>query len=498
MNRGDTIAALATGSGGAIAMVRVSGGDAIAVCDAIFMGASSAPVSSRGSSALSEAAGYTLHYGRIVEGERVLDDVVVSVFRAPRSYTGEDMVEISCHGSSYITSEILKLLIRSGARAAEAGEFTVRAFMGGKIDLSQAEAVADMIASRDRAAHALASNQMRGGYSADFSSLRGRLLELVSLLELELDFGEEDVEFASRGELSVVVSEISGRIARLLDSFGVGNAIKEGVAVAIVGATNVGKSTLLNTLLRDDRAMVSDIAGTTRDVIEERLVIDGVAFRLIDTAGMRSTDDVLEQMGIQRTISSLRRANIVLLMVDGTTLESASMAPASVSAAAPVVSARTDASASASGRDAAVSTLRQTIDFLSLSPDQQLGVVVNKSDIFRPDYAALESELGYEVMGISAKTGEGIERLTAFLSRQVDSGAVYSGDTVLSNSRHYEALHSAGEALRRVAAGLDDGLAADLLSHDIREALYHIGTITGEITTDEILGSIFSKFCIGK
>ena len=302
----DTIAAPATAAGGALAVIRVSGGDALTICDRIF----------RGSAPLADAEGYTVHYGHIIADGRTLDDVLVTVFRAPRSYTGEDAAEISCHGSQYIVSETLRLLTAAGARMAQPGEFTIRAYLAGKLDLSQAEAVADIIASSSRASHALAANQMRGGYSAAFDTLREKLLHLTSQLELELDFSEEEVEFADRTQLRDTMRQIKERIDALRSSFSLGNAIKEGVAVAIVGAPNVGKSTLLNRLLNEERAMVSDIAGTTRDVIEERANIDGIVFRFLDTAGIRSTNDTLEQMGIARTMSSIERAQIIIRLID--------------------------------------------------------------------------------------------------------------------------------------------------------------------------------------
>lgn len=306
----DTIAAPATAAGGALAVIRISGEEALRICDRIF----------RGREPLAAAAGYTVHYGEIVDDGRVLDDVLVTVFRAPRSYTGEDAAEISCHGSQYIVSEILRLLTASGARMAGPGEFTIRAYLAGKLDLSQAEAVADIIASSSRAAHALAANQMRGGYSDALEGLCEKLLELTALLELELDFSEEEVEFADRAQLREAMQRIGAHIDALRNSFTLGNAIKEGVAVAITGAPNVGKSTLLNRLLNEERVLVSDIAGTTRDVIEERINIDGVVFRFLDTAGIRATDDRLEQMGIQRTMSSIERAQIVIYMTDAARL----------------------------------------------------------------------------------------------------------------------------------------------------------------------------------
>lgn len=446
----DTIVAPATAAGGAIAVVRMSGPSALAICDTVFSGARRA----------GEAAGYTVLYGTIADGARVLDDVLVTVFRAPHSYTGEDAVEISCHGSRYIVRELLALLVRRGARMATPGEFTSRAFLGGKLDLSQAEAVADLIASGSRAAHTLATDQMRGGYSAELETLRGELLRLASLLELELDFGEEEVEFADRTELRAAMERIGAKIDRLIDSFALGNAIKEGVAVAIAGAPNVGKSTLLNRLLNEERAMVSEIAGTTRDVIEERANIGGILFRFLDTAGIRSTDDRLERMGIERTMESIRRAQLVIHLIDASALAAAIPEP----------------------------------DF-ALRPDQKLLTVANKID-----RAPASLTLPENIIGISAKQGTGLDRLCEALRRAVDTDALYHGDPVVSNSRHYEALTTARKALDRALDGLGNGLPADLLSEEIRQVIHALGSITarGAIVPDEVLQNIFSKFCIGK
>lgn len=477
----DTIVAPATAPGGALAVVRVSGAEALAVCDRIFCG--------RGK--LADAAAYTLHYGRIVEqegtpsaevagvrvapeqpesatdsdrpasapAERTIDDVLVAVFRAPHSYTGEESAEISCHGSQYIVSELLRLLCRAGARMASPGEFTIRAYLNGKMDLSQAEAVADLIASSSRAAHTLATTQLRGGYSADLEALRERLLELVSLLELELDFSEEEVEFADRTQLHETMEQIDARIEAMRRSFTLGNAIKQGVAVAIVGAPNAGKSTLLNRLLNEERALVSDIAGTTRDVIEERTNIDGVEFRFLDTAGIRTTEDRLERMGIERTLSSIARAQIIIRLLDASQAGDTIPAP----------------------------------DF-EVRRDQRLLTVMNKLDCC-PDRILPEG-----VLGLSAKTGEGLDTLRCALRAAVDTQALYHGDTVVSNSRHAEALTAAHDALLRALDGLREGLPTDLLSEEIRQVIGHIGTITGrgQITPDEVLQNIFSKFCVGK
>lgn len=469
----DTIVAPATASGGALAVIRLSGHDAIAIGDRIF----------RGRTPLAEAHPNTLHYGLIVDAEetdgttpagvetrtqgdtsqhggRVIDDVLVAVFRSPHSYTGEDAVEISCHGSSYIVAEVLRLALRAGARMARPGEFTERAFLAGRMDLSQAEAVADLIASSSQAAHALASAQMRGGYSDALKTLREELVQLMSLLELELDFAEEDVEFADRSELHNTMQRLDREICRLRDSFSLGNALKRGVAVALVGAPNVGKSTLLNRLLGEERAMVSEIAGTTRDAIEETVEIDGVLFRFIDTAGLRQTEDRLEQMGIERTRAAIARAQIVIHMRDAASQTSPST---------------------------------PTTEFTPTSgASQRVIEVVNKMD------CCPGIQLPDGVIGLSAREGRGIDSLRRALRKAVDTERLYHGDTVVSSARHYEALASAHMALGRALTGLDTQLPNDLLSEELRSVLYHLGTITGEITTDEILGNIFSKFCIGK
>ncbi|MCD8276089.1 MAG: tRNA uridine-5-carboxymethylaminomethyl(34) synthesis GTPase MnmE [Alistipes sp.] len=471
----DTIAAPATAAGGALAVVRVSGGDALTVCDRIF----------RGRTPLAEAEGYTVHYGHIMADGRTLDDVLVTVFRAPRSYTGEDAAEISCHGSQYIVSEILRLLIAAGARMAQPGEFTIRAYLAGKLDLSQAEAVADIIASSSQASHALAANQMRGGYSEAFDTLREKLLHLTSLLELELDFSEEEVEFADRTQLRDTMQRIKERIDALRSSFSLGNAIKEGVAVAIVGAPNVGKSTLLNRLLNEERAMVSDIAGTTRDVIEERANIDGIVFRFLDTAGIRSTNDTLEQMGIARTMSSIERAQIIIRLID---------------ASQPDISASDESSASgqtvrksAPAVPSADSAAGAQHPEFPLRPDQTLLTVYNKIDK-TPRFALPEG-----AVGISARNGDGIDDLRRALRNAVDTEALYHGDTVISNSRHYEALTSASEALSLALDGLRNNLPTDLLSEEIRQVIRHLSGVTGQdIVPEDVLKTIFSKFCIGK
>ena len=440
----DIIVAPATPTGGAIAIVRIEGEGAIALCDRLFR-----PVGS--GRQLSDAKGYTMSSGYIMDGERRVDDVVVSLYRAPHSYTGGDMVEISCHGSAYIVSEIVRLAVEAGARTATAGEFTKRAFLAGKLDLSQAEAVADVIAADSKAALTMADTQLRGAYSAALGSLRAELLHLAAMLELELDFGEEDVEFANREELIGLLNRTEAEIVRLKRSFVTGNAIKKGVAVAIVGAPNVGKSTLLNRIVGDERAMVSDIAGTTRDTIEESVAIDGVMFRFIDTAGLHDTDDKLEAMGIERTRKALGEAQIVVEMFD------------------------------AVGND-----------FVTPGEEQKLVRVLNKIDL----EAGTSLPDGW--IGISAKQGAGIEEFLKALRRCVDTSDVMRGEAVVSNSRHHEALLHAEEALQRARGGLNYGISTDLVAQDVRAVLEAIGTITGEVSNQDILTHIFSKFCIGK
>ncbi|MBE6182337.1 MAG: tRNA uridine-5-carboxymethylaminomethyl(34) synthesis GTPase MnmE [Rikenellaceae bacterium] len=452
----DTIVAPATASGGAIAVIRISGTEAFNICDSIF----------RGRNPLSQATGYTVHFGRIIDGDRFIDEVLATVFRAPHSYTGEDSVEISCHGSNYIVSEILRLLVAAGARMAEAGEFTVRSYLAGKLDLAQAEAVADMIASSSQAAHTLAAHQMRGGYSAALDKLRDQLLHLTTLLELELDFAEEEVEFADRKELKRIMEQIGDEIEQMRSSFALGNAIKEGIPVAIVGAPNAGKSTLLNRILNEERAMVSDIAGTTRDVIEEQINIDGVQFRFLDTAGLRNTDDRLEQMGIERTLQSIEKARIIIRLIDATMLDRESLT-GKIALPAP--------------------------DF-PLRDDQHLLTVINKID------ALPDSKFASDIISISARNGIGINDLYQALRNIISDLFPNEGETIISNIRHYEALSNAAEALQNGLIGLNNGLPTDLLSEEIRTIIRHLGAITGRgmIVPDEVLATIFSKFCIGK
>ena len=442
MPNNDIIVAPATALGGAIAVVRMSGEGAVACCDALF----------KGRKPLAEVKSHTIHYGTICDGERVVDDVVVAVFRAPHSYTGEESVEISIHGSRYIASEVMRLLCEQGARMAEAGEFSQRALAAGRIDLSQAEAVADLIAAESRAAHAVAATQMRGGYSEKLDELREELLNVTTLLELELDFSEEEVEFADRARLQSMLEHTDEVVVRLMESFRVGNAIREGVAVAIVGRPNVGKSTLLNRLVGDDRAMVSDIAGTTRDTIEESVVIDDIRFRFVDTAGLHDTVDRLEQMGIERTERAIRQAQIVLYMAEPSQTE---------------------------------------LELPTLADDQTLLVVVNKMD-------TTEKRDREEAIYISAREGEGVDSLRRALRATVDTEGLYRGEVVVSNMRHFEALSCAHNHLRDALQALANGISEELLAEDIRSAINSLAEITGRITSDDILKNVFSRFCIGK
>lgn len=452
-NDEDTIIAPATPVGGALCIIRVSGERAIEVSDEVF----------RGRRALRDVATATVHYGDIVDGADVVDDVLVSVFRAPHSYTGENLVEISAHGSRYVVERILALFTRQGVRMAYAGEFTRRAFVAGKMDLSQAEAVADIIAAESRASHAVASTQMRGAYSEELSLLRDKLLHITSMLELELDFSEEDVEFADRSHLEDLLKQTYDRVMELANSFSLGNALKEGVNVAIVGRPNVGKSTLLNRLVGEQRAMVSDIAGTTRDTIEATCNIGGVVFRFIDTAGLHSTDDVLERMGIERTSEALRRAHIILWLTDDDS-----------------------------------TTMNDDMQGYEPSAEQVVYKVVTKIDLLENYDSVINNDNPDSVIYLSAKTGVGIDELRNVLQSRFDAQSAYRGDVVVSSQRHYEALRESAESLQAALNALCNGLPTDLLSEDIRQVLYHLGTITGEITSEDVLQNIFSRFCIGK
>ena len=454
----DTIAAPATAAGGALAVIRISGEEALRICDRIF----------RGREPLAAAAGYTVHYGEIVDEGRVLDDVLVTVFRAPRSYTGEDAAEISCHGSQYIVSEILRLLTASGARMAGPGEFTIRAYLAGKLDLSQAEAVADIIASSSRAAHALAANQMRGGYSDALEGLCEKLLELTALLELELDFSEEEVEFADRAQLREAMQRSGAHIDALRNSFTLGNAIKEGVAVAITGAPNVGKSTLLNRLLNEERVLVSDIAGTTRDVIEERINIDGVVFRFLDTAGIRETDDAVERLGVERSRRAVESADLVIVVADG------SHTPLTVEP------------------DILALAARAPHWILAISKDDRNPAV--KTAVWRlPDGAPAPEHL----VSFNSVMPGGLDALIDTIGDCFPAG-VPAGGTLLTNARQAEAIRRALESVRAAHEALTAGLTPDVVLTEAEGALDALGELTGRTAREDMVTRIFERFCVGK
>jgi tRNA modification GTPase len=454
-NPNDTICALATASGvGAIALIRLSGKDAIEITNAVF------------SKNLTNVSTHTAHFGRILNEGELLDEVVVTVYKNPKSFTGEDSVEIACHGSRFIQTEILKLLIEKGARLAGPGEFSLRAFMNGKMDLSQTEAVADLIMSNSKAAHKVAMHQMRGGFASEINELRQQLLNFASLIELELDFSQEDVEFADRTQLENLITQIKTKVHRLVESFKLGNVIKNGVPVAIVGPPNAGKSTLLNALLNEEKAIVSEIAGTTRDVIEDTMIIEGVEFRFIDTAGIRETTDRIEIMGIERSYEQIKKASIILLLLD---LKVASE----------------------------TSILNQIEHFKSATilDDQTLLVVFNKADESDTDKFPKLLDLG---IFISAKNQQNLDGLKKQLLHAAGDFANNQDQLIVSNIRHFEILQKCKISLQQVEEGMQNQIPGDLLAQDIRETLYHLGEITGTISNDELLGNIFSKFCIGK
>ena len=464
MNTDSTICAISTADGtGGIAVIRVSGKDAIDITSKVWQG-----------KPIGQMPSHTAHLGRIVGPDGyVVDEVVLTLFRSPRSFTGDDTIEISCHGSVWIQQQIINLLISAGCRMATGGEFTQRAFLNGRLDLSQAEAIADLIASSSQAAHRIAFSQMRGQFSHRLAQLREQLLEFVSLMELELDFSEEEVEFADRSRLLALATDIHTEISRLEQSFAVGNAIKNGIPVAIVGETNVGKSTLLNTLLHDDRALVSDIHGTTRDVIEDTIVIAGTLFRLIDTAGIRTTSDVVESMGIERTFRKLDQASIVLWLIDAT---------------APTDDIHTTFTRIANA----------TADTTRIVP------IINKADLATANQLtaaadAIASHLPQaQSLQISAKSAIGIDTLQQRICALAALPQNDANEVIVTNARHYAALRSARQAIERAIDGLRNGLSGDFVSQDIRETMHYLGEITGEITPNDILGTIFSHFCIGK
>ena len=460
-----TICAISTAPGvGGIAVIRVSGVDAISICNAVFR-----PLNTN--EPLINQPAYTVKYGTVVnEKSEPVDEVLATVFRAPHSFTGEDVVEISCHGSRYIQQQILQLLIHQGCSMAKAGEFTMRAFQNGKMDLSQAEAVADLIASTTSASHRMALNQMRGGFSSELKELRARLLDFVSLVELELDFSEEDVEFADRSKLTELAVEIEEKINALAGSFKVGNVLKSGIPVALVGETNVGKSTLLNLLVNEEKAIVSDIHGTTRDTIEDMVDIDGISFRFIDTAGIRKTKDTIENLGIERTYQKIEQSDIVLWIVDCTQ-----------------VSEHIEWLTEKIARRAAGKKIILVFNKIDKLVDDELEVIEQL-------FSRFEAERVY----ISARKNINTDQLRQALINASQIKEIQTGDVIVNNMRHYEALMNALSAIQRVSGGISSGIPADFLSRDIRECMYHLGEITGQISSDEILGNIFGKFCIGK
>ena len=462
----DTIVALATPSGaGAIAIIRISGQEAITIASSVFQSVSGKDITKQKT--------HTLHLGHIVDGNKFLDQVLLSLFIGTNSYTGESTIEISCHGSIYIQQQIIQLLLRKGCRMAQAGEFTLRSFLNGKMDLSQAEAVADLISSDNEAAHQIAMQQMRGGFSNEISKLREELLNFASLIELELDFAEEDVEFADRTQFKELLIRIEFVLKRLIDSFAVGNVIKNGIPVAIVGEPNVGKSTLLNALLNEERAIVSEIAGTTRDTIEDELVIGGIGFRFIDTAGIRETKDVIESIGIKKTFEKIEQAQVVLYLFESLKFK--------------------------------VQSSEYIIEIEKIKnqfPQKPLVVVINKIDLLSKNEVLNIREqlvtLNVKLQTISAKENIGVDELKNQLLSFVNTGALRNNETIVTNTRHYDSLLKALQEIQNVKYGLQTNLSSDLIAIDIKQALYYFGEITGQVTNDELLGNIFANFCIGK
>ena len=462
----ETIVALASPSGaGAIAVIRLSGIGALTIAEQVFQSVSE--------KSLSKQKTHTIHLGHIVDEGKVLDQVLLSIFKNPHSYTGEDVIEISCHGSTYIQQQIIQLLLRKGCRMAQAGEFTLRAFLNGKLDLSQAEAVADLISSDNEASHQIAMQQMRGGFSNEIAKLREELLNFASLIELELDFAEEDVAFADRSQFSELLTRIEFVLKRLIDSFAVGNVIKNGIPVAIVGEPNVGKSTLLNALLNEERAIVSEIAGTTRDTIEDELVIGGIGFRFIDTAGIRETKDVVESIGIKKTFEKIEQAQVVLYLVE-------------------------------SLKSKVESVLPQIEEIKQVHPEKPIIIIFNKIDLLTDiEISEITNVLStfdfrLSTIFISAKSNIGIDELKNQLLSFVNTGALRNNETIVTNTRHYDSLLKALEEIQKVKFGLQSNLSSDLMAIDIKQSLYYFGEITGEVTNDELLGNIFANFCIGK
>lgn len=470
MRMDDTICALSTPQGmGAIAMIRISGSETFPILQKVFK-----PFSQRHNP--ENAAPYSLIFGKMLDGDTIVDEVMVGIFKGPNSYTGEDVAEISCHGSVYIQEQIIRLLLKNGCRMADPGEYTMRAFTAGKMDLSQAEAVADLIESESKASHQVAMQQMRGGFSNEIRDLRGELINFASLIELELDFGEEDVEFADRTQLSELLAKIKTVITRLLDSFDTGNVIKNGVPVAIVGAPNAGKSTLLNALLNEEKAIVTDIAGTTRDAIEDEMTLGGIKFRFIDTAGIRETEDLVESIGIKKTFEKIEQSRIVLYLFN----------------VEPFDSAQGDAGKQQLIRDEIAQLKEKTVG-------KTLIVLANKMDLIED--ASLLQNLGEveNLIPISALNKSGLQELENRLTSEINLGALNSNQTIVTNARHHHALQQSLEDIIRVEEGMANHISGDFLAMDIREAFKHLGSIIGEVDTDrDILGNIFGKFCIGK
>lgn len=449
-----TICAIATAPGiGAIAVIRISGKEAINICNRVFKGAD-----------LTQVASHTVHFGTIKDGDKVVDEVLVSVFKDNKSFTGENSIEISTHGSPYIQQQVVQLLVKNGAQLAGPGEFTLRAFLNGKMDLSQAEAVADVIAADSEASHQLAMDQMRGGFSTEIQRLRNDLVHFASLIELELDFGEEDVEFADREDLKELVVKLNKALTLLINSFDYGNVVKTGVPVAIIGRPNAGKSTLLNAFLKEERAIVSDIAGTTRDTIEEQVNIEGIQFRFIDTAGIRITTDAIEKIGVEKALEEIEKSAIYLYLFDMHALSVQDVAE----------------------------------DLAEMNQDIPRLVIANKADLVGDDVKEAFNAADFDCHYVSAKASQNIDEIKQALYQSIVNRTTSANDVVVTNTRHYAALTQANESLNKVLEGLSNNITGDFLAMDIRQALHHLGEITGEITTDDLLDNIFSKFCIGK